>query len=193
MEIPKLVSHLHLPVQSGSNRILAMMKRGHTREEYITKINLLKEARPNISLSSDFIVGYPGETEEDFNQTIELIKLLGFDHSYSFLFSPRPGTPAADIQDDVPLETKKIRLALLQETINHQAADISRNMINTTQNVLVEGVSRKDYAELCGRTENNRVVNFLGHPRLIGQFVDVMITEARPNSLRGRWLNPDNI
>jgi tRNA-2-methylthio-N6-dimethylallyladenosine synthase len=193
MEIPKLVSHLHLPVQSGSNKILAMMKRGHTREEYITKINLLKEVRPNISLSSDFIVGYPGETEEDFNQTIELIKLLGFDHSYSFLFSPRPGTPAADIQDDVPLETKKTRLALLQETINHQAADISRNMINTTQNVLVEGVSRKDYAELCGRTENNRVVNFLGHPRLIGQFVDVMITEARPNSLRGRWLNPDNI
>ena len=193
MEIPKLVSHLHLPVQSGSNKILAMMKRGHTREEYITKINLLKEVRPNISLSSDFIVGYPGETEEDFNQTIELIKLLGFDHSYSFLFSPRPGTPAADIQDDVPLETKKTRLALLQETINHQAADISRNMINTTQIVLVEGVSRKDYAELCGRTENNRVVNFLGHPRLIGQFVDVMITEARPNSLRGRWLNPDNI
>lgn len=190
-EIPQLVSHLHLPVQSGSNRVLALMKRGHTREEYIAKIERLREVRPELSLSSDFIVGYPGETEEDFESTMDLIETLGFDHSYSFLYSPRPGTPAAALSDDVPVEVKKARLARLQSRINEMSAEISRNMLHTVQRVLVEGVSRKDYAQLSGRTENNRVVNFSGHPRLIGQFVDVLITEALPNSLRGRWVEAD--
>jgi tRNA-2-methylthio-N6-dimethylallyladenosine synthase len=186
-EIPQLVSHLHLPVQSGSNRILALMKRGHTREDYIARIERLRAIRPDIALSSDFIVGYPGETEEDFAATLDLIDLLGFDHSYSFIYSPRPGTPAAEITDDVPLAEKKARLARLQARINDRAAEISRSMVNSVQRVLVEGASRKDGAELSGRTENNRVVNFPGDPRLIGQFVDVLITGALPNSLRGRW------
>ncbi|MFN5746869.1 MAG: tRNA (N6-isopentenyl adenosine(37)-C2)-methylthiotransferase MiaB [Methylococcaceae bacterium] len=187
-EIPKLVSHLHLPVQSGSNRILALMKRGHTREDYIAKIERLKAIRPDISLSSDFIVGYPGETEADFEETMNLIETLGFDQSYSFLYSPRPGTPAADISDDVPVEVKKARLARLQTRINQMSAEISRSMLHSVQRVLVEGVSKKDYAELSGRTENSRVVNFPGDARLIGHFVDVLITEALPNSLRGRWI-----
>lgn len=187
-EIPKLVSHLHLPVQSGSNRILALMKRGHTREDYIAKIERLKAIRPDISLSSDFIVGYPGETEADFEETMDLIETLGFDQSYSFLYSPRPGTPAADISDDVPVEIKKARLARLQTRINQMSAEISRSMLHSVQRVLVEGVSKKDYAELSGRTENSRVVNFPGDARLIGHFVDVLITEALPNSLRGRWV-----
>ncbi|MGZ8217203.1 tRNA (N6-isopentenyl adenosine(37)-C2)-methylthiotransferase MiaB [Methylomagnum sp.] len=190
-EIPQLVSHLHLPVQSGSNRILGLMKRGHTREDYVAKIERLREVRPDLSLSSDFIVGYPGETEEDFEATMDLIETLVFDHSYSFLYSPRPGTPAAALSDDVPVEVKKARLARLQARINDMAAEISRNMLHTVQRVLVEGVSRKDYAQLSGRTENNRVVNFSGSPKLIGQFADVLITEALPNSLRGRWVEAD--
>ena len=187
-EIPKLVSHLHLPVQSGSNRILAQMKRGHTREDYIAKIDRLRDVRPDISLSSDFIVGYPGETEADFDATMDLIETLGFDHSYSFIYSPRPGTPAAELADDVSAAEKKARLARLQQSINAMAADISRGMVNSVQRVLVEGASKRDGRELSGRTDNNRVVNFPGDPRLIGQFVDVLITEAMPNSLRGRWM-----
>jgi tRNA-2-methylthio-N6-dimethylallyladenosine synthase len=188
-EISKLVDHLHLPVQSGSNRILSLMKRGHNRDDYIKKINKLRAVRPNISLSSDFIIGFPGETDEDFEQTMELIETLGFDHSFSFIYSARPGTPAAEMEDGVDIDTKRARLARLQARITTMAATISRNMVGTTQRVLVEGVSRKDYAQMSGRTENNRVVNFVGHPRLVGQFVDVLITEALPNSLRGRLLD----
>ncbi len=187
-ELPKLVGHLHLPVQSGSNRILAQMKRGHTREEYIDKIQRLRALRPDLSLSSDFIVGYPGETAADFEDTMDLIETLGFDHSYSFIYSPRPGTPAADLPDDVSTEEKKQRLQRLQNRINEMSADLSRSMVDTVQTVLVEGTSKKDGRELSGRTENNRVVNFPGDPRMIGQFVDVLITEAMPNSLRGRWM-----
>jgi len=188
-EIPKLVDHLHLPVQSGSDRILGLMKRGHQRAEYIDKIRRLREVRPNISLSSDFIVGFPGETDEDFEQTMDLIETLGFDHSFSFIYSARPGTPAADMEDGVNLEVKRERLARLQARITATAAEISRQMVGTVQKVLVEGVSRKDYAQMSGRTENNRVVNFSGHPKLVGQFVDVLITESMPNSLRGRLLD----
>jgi tRNA-2-methylthio-N6-dimethylallyladenosine synthase len=187
-ELPKLVGHLHLPVQSGSNRILAQMKRGHTREEYIEKIRRLRTIRPELSLSSDFIVGYPGETDADFEDTMDLIETLGFDHSYSFIYSPRPGTPAADLSDDVSAEEKKRRLQRLQNRINEMSADLSRSMVNSVQTVLVEGTSKKDGRELSGRTENNRVVNFPGDPRMIGQFVDVLITDAMPNSLRGRWI-----
>lgn len=187
-DIPKLADHLHLPVQSGSDRILALMKRGHTRADYIDKIAKLRAVRPNISLSSDFIVGFPGETDEDFEQTMTLIETLGFDHSFSFIYSARPGTPAAEMRDDIPIERKRERLARLQARILEMAGEISRNMVDTVQRVLVEGVSRKDYAQMSGRTENNRVVNFPGHPRLVGRFVDVQITEALPNSLRGRLI-----
>ncbi len=180
------MDHLHLPVQSGSDRILAAMKRGHQRADYIETIRKLRAVRPNISLSSDFIIGFPGETEEDFEDTMSLIEELGYDHSYSFVYSPRPGTPAADMPDDTPAEVKKARLARLQARINDMAAAISRNMVGTVQRVLVEGASRKNEHELSGRTENNRVVNFEGHPRLVGHFVDVLITDALPNSLRGR-------
>ncbi|MCX7111757.1 MAG: tRNA (N6-isopentenyl adenosine(37)-C2)-methylthiotransferase MiaB [Proteobacteria bacterium] len=185
-EIPKLVDHLHLPVQSGSNRILSLMKRGHTREDYMDKIRRLREVRPNISLSSDFIIGFPGESDEDFEQTMSLIETLGFDLSFSFIYSARPGTPAADMPDGVAIELKRERLSRLQNRIAAMAAEISRKMVGTRQRVLVEGVSKKDYAQMSGRTENNRVVNFTGHPKLVGQFVDVSITEALPNSLRGR-------
>ena len=185
-EIPQLVDHLHLPVQSGSNRILGLMKRGHTREEYLDKIRRLREVRPNISLSSDFIIGFPGETDDDFEQTMSLIETLGFDHSFSFIYSARPGTPAADMPDGVGIEVKRLRLARLQNRIAAMAADISHRMVNTVQRVLVEGVSKKDYAQMSGRTENNRVVNFTGHPKLVGRFANVLITEALPNSLRGR-------
>ncbi|HYE37857.1 tRNA (N6-isopentenyl adenosine(37)-C2)-methylthiotransferase MiaB [Methylocaldum sp.] len=188
-EIPKLVDHLHLPVQSGSNRILSLMKRGHTREEYVDKMERLREVRPNLSLSSDFIVGFPGETEQDFEETMDMIETLGFDHSYSFIYSPRPGTPAAEMEDDVPMAVKRERLARLQTKINETAAEISRNMVNSVQRLLVEGISKKDYAQLSGRTENNRVVNFSGPPELIGQFLNVLIVEALPNSLRGRWIS----
>ena len=184
-EVPQLVSHLHLPVQSGSDRILAMMKRGHSVLEYKRIIRRLREVRPGISISSDFIVGFPGETEADFAATMKLIDQVGFDHSFSFIYSARPGTPAATLPDEVPLEEKKRRLATLQERIAEQAGGISRAMVGTVQRVLVEGLSRRDPRQLAGRTENNRVVNFDGDPALIGQFAEVKITEALPNSLRG--------
>jgi tRNA-2-methylthio-N6-dimethylallyladenosine synthase len=184
--VPELVSHLHLPVQSGSDRILALMKRGHTVLEYKQKIRRLREARPDLCLSSDFIVGFPGESERDFEATMDLIAEVGFDQSFSFVYSPRPGTPAAGLADDVSLEFKKQRLALLQRRISEQAHGIGRAMIGTVQRILVEGTSRKDCGQLAGRTENNRVVNFSGSPELIGRFIEVQITEALPNSLRGR-------
>jgi tRNA-2-methylthio-N6-dimethylallyladenosine synthase len=187
-EIPQLVNHLHLPVQSGSDRILKMMKRGHVRADYIEIIRKLREVRPNISLSSDFIIGFPGEGEEEFEDTMRLIEELGFDHSFSFIYSARPGTPAAELPDNVPLAVKKQRLERLQNRVNTFAAAISEQMINTVQTVLVEGPSKKNPLQMQGRTENNRVVNFIGHPRLAGHFVDVIITEALPNSLRGRML-----
>jgi len=185
-EIPQLVNHLHLPVQSGSNRILAEMKRGHKREDYLEIMRKIKAVRPGISLSSDFIIGFPGETEQDFEDTMALIEEVGYDFSYSFIFSPRPGTPAANFPDDVNIEVKEQRLKRLQTRINQMTMSISESMIGTVQTVLVEGVSRKNPLHLTGRTENNRAVNFAGHPRLTGQFVDVLIAEALPNSLRGR-------
>ena len=185
-EVPKLANYLHLPVQSGSDRVLSLMKRGHTVLEYKQKIRKLREKRPDISLSSDFIVGFPGETEKDFQDTMKLIRDLEFDQSFSFIFSARPGTPAANLPDDLPLEVKKERLMALQAQINSQAAKISKGMLGSTQRILVEGTSKKDPKQLSGRTENNRVVNFDGHTRLVGHFVDVVITEALNNSLRGR-------
>jgi tRNA-2-methylthio-N6-dimethylallyladenosine synthase len=184
-EVPELVSHLHLPVQSGSDRILGLMKRKHTALEYKSIIRRLRTVRPDISLSSDFIVGFPGETEQDFRDTMDLIETVGFDHSFSFIYSPRPGTPAAELPDEVPLTVKKARLARLQERINEMAMAISEAMVGTVQRVLVDRPSRKDPNQLAGRTENNRVVNFHGSPELLGGFVDVYITEALPNSLRG--------
>jgi tRNA-2-methylthio-N6-dimethylallyladenosine synthase len=185
-DVPELVSHLHLPVQSGSDRILAAMKRGHTVIEYKSKIRALRKIRPDISLSSDFIIGFPGETDDDFESTMNLISELGFDNSFSFIFSARPGTPAAEIPDETPESTKKQRLSILQDRINQQAFAISRRMVGSVQTVLVTGVSRKDSGQLQARTENNRVVNFSSIDRaLIGQFTQVMITEALPNSLRG--------
>jgi len=186
IEIPQLVNHLHLPVQSGSNRILAEMKRGHAREDYLEIMRKIKAARPGISLSSDFIVGFPGETEQDFADTMALIEEVGFDFSYSFIFSARPGTPAANFADDVSMAVKEQRLQILKERLNDMTMAISEAMIGTVQTVLAEGVSKKNPLHLTGRTENNRVVNFAAHPRLIGQFVDVLIAEALPNSLRGR-------
>jgi len=185
-EIPELANYVHLPVQSGSDRVLGMMKRGHTVLEYKQKIRRLREQRPDISLSSDFIVGFPGESERDFEQTLKLIADMNFDQSFSFIYSARPGTPAASLQDDTPMDVKKERLSRLQVLINKQAAVISKNMVGSEQHILVEGYSKKDRKQLAGRTENNRVVNFDGHPRLIGQFVDVLITEALSNSLRAR-------
>jgi tRNA-2-methylthio-N6-dimethylallyladenosine synthase len=187
-EVPQLVSHLHLPVQSGSDRILSLMKRGHTVLEYKHKVRRLREIRPDLSLSSDFIIGFPGETEDDFQATMQLIEEVGFDHSFSFIYSPRPGTPAAEIPDDVPISLKKQRLAKLQSRISEMAFAISESMVDTMQRILVEHPSRKNPQELAGRTENNRVVNFVGDHILIGQFVDVQITEALPNSLRGTYL-----
>ena len=190
-EVPELVSHVHLPVQSGSDRILAMMKRGHTALEYKAKIRKLREARPGVSLSSDFIIGFPGETEQDFQDTIKLIEDIGFDHSFSFVYSARPGTPAADYVDDVPMQIKKRRLAMVQSLIAEMARTISESMVGKVSRVLVERPSRKDASQFAGRTENNRVVNFKGHPRLIGEFVNVRITEALPNSLRGEVVMAD--
>ncbi|MBU1664341.1 MAG: tRNA (N6-isopentenyl adenosine(37)-C2)-methylthiotransferase MiaB [Gammaproteobacteria bacterium] len=183
--IPKLVSYLHLPVQSGSDRILAAMKRGYTTLEYKSTIRRIKEARPDISIASDFIIGFPGETEADFEATLKLIEDVGFDASFSFVYSPRPGTPAAGMTDDTPHEVKMQRLYRLQELINNQAAAISSSMVGSVQRVLVEKPSKKDPNELMGRTENNRIVNFPAPARLIGQFVDVLITQAMPHSLRG--------
>ncbi|GAA5444131.1 tRNA-2-methylthio-N(6)-dimethylallyladenosine synthase [Microbulbifer sp. NBRC 101763] len=185
-QVPELVSHLHLPVQSGSDRILMAMKRGHTALEYKSKIRRLKKIRPDICLSSDFIVGFPGETDRDFEATMNLIQEVGFDISFSFIYSPRPGTPAADLPDDTPEDLKKERLQLLQNRINQQAAAIARRMVGNTERVLVTGVSKKDPGQLQGRTENNRVVNFRAdNLALIGKFADVVIEEALPNSLRG--------
>lgn len=189
--IPELVDHLHLPVQSGSDHILAMMKRGHTAIEYKSKIRKLKKVRPNLSMSSDFIIGFPGESEKDFEDTMNLIQAIDFDLSFSFIYSARPGTPAADIADEVSEETKKQRLHLLQQRINQQALRIARNMVGTTQRILVEGPSRKNIMELSGRTENNRVVNFEGTPDMIGKFVDIEITDVFTNSLRGNVIRTE--
>ena len=184
-DTPELVSFLHLPVQSGSDRVLTMMKRGHTALEYKSIIRKLKAVRPNIQISSDFIVGFPGETKEDFEQTMNLIAQVNFDMSFSFIYSARPGTPAADYPDDVTEDEKKQRLYLLQQRINNQAAQFSRAMLGTEQRVLVEGPSKKDIMELTGRTETNRIVNFQGSPEMIGKFVDIKITDVFTNSLRG--------
>ncbi|MEW4981816.1 MAG: tRNA (N6-isopentenyl adenosine(37)-C2)-methylthiotransferase MiaB [Cycloclasticus sp.] len=187
-DIPELVDHLHLPVQSGSNSVLARMKRGHEIDMYIEKLARLKKIRPNMSFSSDFIIGFPQETDEEFEETIGLIEKIGFDFSFSFIFSARPGTPAADMADDVDMAVKKRRLERLQNIITQQTAEISEKMVGTTQRLLVEGESKKNSLQMTGRTENNRVVNFAGPSRLAGQFVDVLITEALPYSLRGRMV-----
>ncbi|HET6720862.1 MAG TPA: tRNA (N6-isopentenyl adenosine(37)-C2)-methylthiotransferase MiaB [Rhodocyclaceae bacterium] len=183
--VPKLVSHLHLPVQSGSDRVLAAMKRGYTTLEYKSVVRKLRAARPDISLSTDFIVGFPGETDEDFEKTMNLIDEVGFDASFSFLYSPRPGTPAVDFPDPTPAEVKSARLMRVQKRIDEQAQVISQAMVGSVQRVLVEGRSKKNENELAGRTDNNRVVNFVGHPRLIHRFVEVRITSILPHSLRG--------
>ena len=187
-EVPELVPHLHLPVQSGSDRILAAMKRGHTADDYREIVRRLRRARPDITISSDFIVGFPGETEEDFEATLALVEEIGFDYSFSFVYSPRPGTPAAELDDPVPPAVKKARLHRLQRLLEEQGQRISRRMVGTVQTVLVEGPSRRDPRELAGRTPNNRVVNFAGDPALVGRFVEVRITEAQPHSLRGELL-----
>jgi tRNA-2-methylthio-N6-dimethylallyladenosine synthase len=185
-KVPELVSHLHLPVQSGSDRILMAMKRGHTAIEYKSKIRRLRAIRPDISISSDFIIGFPGETEADFAATMKLIEEIGFDTSFSFVYSARPGTPAADLPDTEDEGIKKQRLKILQDRIVQNAFEISRRMVGTQQTLLVTGVSKKDPGQLQGRTENNRVVNFsTDNHELIGQFVEAEITEALPNSLRG--------
>ncbi|ACO77147.1 (dimethylallyl)adenosine tRNA methylthiotransferase [Azotobacter vinelandii CA] len=189
-EIPELVKFVHLPVQSGSDRILAAMKRNHTALEYKSRIRKLKAAVPDISISSDFIVGFPGETEQDFAQTMKLIEEVGFDFSFSFVFSPRPGTPAAELPDDTPEELKKQRLQILQNRIYQQGFEISRRMVGSIQRILVSDYSKKDPGMLQGRTENNRIVNFTSNdPRLIGQFVRVRIDDALPHSLRGSLLD----
>ncbi len=192
-KVPKLVSHLHLPVQAGADRVLAVMKRGYTAIEYKSIIRKLRVARPDISLSSDFIVGFPGETEEDFEKTMKLIEDVGFDTSFSFVYSPRPGTPAVELEDDTPQDVKLARLARLQKRIEEQAMAISQAMVGTVQRVLVEGTSKKDASELAGRTDNNRVVNFVGNPRLINHFVDVTITSALPHSLRGEIVTREGV
>ena len=190
-QVPELVSHLHLPVQSGSDRILALMKRNHLVLEYKSKLRRLRKIRPDMSFSSDFIIGFPGETDADFQATMDLIHDIGFDTSFSFIYSARPGTPAADLPDDVPMDVKKQRLQLLQQRIVQHAQGISRRMVGSTQRILVDGFSKKDPGQLKGRTENNRVVNFrCDDTDLIGQFVDITITEALPNSLLGE--NPRN-
>lgn len=184
--IPELVNHLHLPVQSGSDRILRLMKRGYTAAEYSEWIEKVRRHRPNISMSSDFIIGFPGESIEDFEDTLKLVDQIKFDHSFSFIYSPRPGTPAELLEDDVTMEEKKRRLAVLQNRINVSASNISRSMVGTTQKVLVEGPSRKNPVQYSGRTENNRVVNFDGDESMVGQFLDIQIIESLPNSLRGK-------
>jgi tRNA-2-methylthio-N6-dimethylallyladenosine synthase len=184
--VPALAGQVHLPVQSGSDRILAAMKRGYTVLEFKSIVRRLRQARPGISISSDFIVGFPGETDADFELTMRLIEEVGFDGSFSFLFSPRPGTPAADLPDDTPQAVKLERLARLQRRIEEQSFAVSESMVGSRQRVLVEGASRKDARELAARTENNRVVNFAGPAALIGRYADVVITGALPHSLRGR-------
>ncbi len=184
--IPELVSHLHLPVQSGSDRVLARMKRGYTVSEYLEWINRVRSKRPDISFSSDFIVGFPGETEADFEATMALVDMVQYDHSFSFIYSPRPGTPAEQLADDIAMGVKKDRLTRLQQALLDSAGRIAADMVGSVQSVLVEGPSRKNSAQYCGRTQNNRVVNFDGGSGMVGRFVDIEITEALPNSLRGR-------
>jgi tRNA-2-methylthio-N6-dimethylallyladenosine synthase len=184
-KLPKLVSHLHLPVQHGSDKILMAMKRGYTAMEYKSTVRKLRAIRPDMAMSSDFIVGFPGETEDDFNKMMKLIDDIGFDNSFSFIFSPRPGTPAANLHDDTPHEVKLKRLQHLQSVINGNITRISDSRLGTVQRILVEGASKRDATELMGRTECNRVVNFAGQPRLVGQLVDVRVTETRTYSLRG--------
>lgn len=192
LDTPKLVSHIHLPVQSGSDRILMAMKRGHTILEYKSKLRKLKKNRPDISFSSDFIIGFPGETDADFEATMNLIKEMEFDMSFSFIYSPRPGTPASDLTDDTPDSLKKERLKILQARIIQQSQEISRRMVGNTERVLVSGYSKKDPGQLSGRTENNRVVNFrCDDAQLIGKFADILIEEALPNSLRGVLLGSE--
>lgn len=187
-EVPELVSFVHLPVQSGSDRVLVAMKRGHTAEQYKNIIRRLKQVRSDISISSDFIIGFPGETDEDFNDTMKLIDEIGFDQSFSFIYSARPGTPAADMLDNTTLLIKKHRLSILQDVIASNTATKNQSMVGTVQRILVEGESRKSETQLAGRTENNRVVNFNGDKELIGYFVNVRITEARSNSLQGEFV-----
>ena len=187
-DVPKLVNHLHLPVQSGSDRILAAMKRRYKAQDYIKIIEKIRKIRPDISMSSDFIIGFPGETDEDFEDTMKLIETIGYDQSFSFIYSARPGTPASDLIDDVPMPVKQERLQRLQKRITEMAQEISRGMVGSVQTVLVDRPARKDPKQMSGRTENNRVVNFDGSASLIGHFVDVEITEALPNSLRGKML-----
>jgi len=192
-EVPELVTFVHLPVQSGSDRVLAAMKRGHMAIEYKSKIRKLREVRPGLTVSSDFIIGFPGETDADFEQTLQLIEDIGFDHSYSFVYSARPGTPAASLEDNVPMETKKARLAILQKRINEMAMEVSKSMEGTVQTILVERPSKKDSKQMAGRTENNRIVNFDGAERLIGHFVDVRIKQGLANSLQGEFIEISEI
>ncbi len=187
-EVPELANHLHLPVQSGSDRILALMKRGYTGLEYKSKIRKLRKVRPDVRLSTDIIVGFPGETDQDFQDTLDLVTDMGFDTSFSFIYSPRPGTPAANLPDPTPMDVKKQRLKILQDTLLTQSSAYSKAMVDTTQRILVTGPSRKDDQHLSGRTECNRVVIFDGPMALTGHFVSVLITDAKPNSLRGRWV-----
>ncbi len=190
-EVPELANHLHLPVQSGSDRILSLMKRGYTALEFKSKIRKLRKIRPDIRLSTDIIVGFPGETDKDFQDTMDLVHEIGFDTSFSFIYSPRPGTPAANLPDDTPMELKKQRLQILQNRLLMNAARYSESMIGSKQKILVTGFSKKSSQQLSGRTECNRVVNFDGPPHLIGQFIDVQISDALPNSLRGRLLEKE--
>lgn len=192
-EVGELAAHVHLPVQSGSDRVLAAMKRGYTALEYKSIIRKLKAARPEVSISSDFIVGFPGETEEDFDRTCRLAEEVGFDQGFSFLYSPRPGTPAAELDNDTPLEERKARLARLQKQLEAQGAEIAKTRLNTVQQVLVEGPSRRDPTELAGRASDNRVINFKGPEDLIGTFQPVRVTGMRAHSLRGDWAStPSN-
>ncbi|BCA95270.1 tRNA-2-methylthio-N(6)-dimethylallyladenosine synthase [Legionella antarctica] len=190
-EVPELANHLHLPVQSGSDRILGLMKRGYTALEFKSKIRKLRKIRPDIRLSTDIIIGFPGETDKDFQDTMDLVHEIGFDTSFSFIYSPRPGTPAASLADETPLDVKKQRLQILQNRLLLQASRYSQSMIGSTQRILVTGLSKKDSQQLAGRTECNRVVNFDGSPHLIGQFVIVQISDALPNSLRGRLIETE--
>lgn len=186
---PKLVSHLHLPVQSGSDRVLAAMKRGHTVLEYKSVIRRVRAVRPDICVTSDFIVGFPGETEQDFEATLKLIDDIGFDNSFSYLYSPRPGTPAAEMRDDTPLEVKSARLKRLQDKLSSQEDAVGQSMLDSVQRVLVEGISKKDVLEMAGRTDNNRVINFRGSPGMIGRFVDVKVTQVVRHTLRGELVS----
>jgi len=191
--LPKLVPFLHLPVQAGSDTILAAMKRGYTTLEFKSIVRRLRAARPGLTLSSDFIVGFPGETEAEFEKTMKLIHDVGFDQSFSFIYSRRPGTPAADLEDNTPKDVKLARLHRLQALINEQADAISQSMLGTTQRILIEKPSRRDPNELSGRTENNRIVNFVGQPRLIGQMIDVRITHAMTNTLKGEIVTSESV